>query len=421
MKLPRTRHYKRNDAATALKHLNVLSLVTAASCAESLSFDRPAVHEPIGERFTDFLARVNRQRDHAARRGIVDEFMKIVRTSGRPVIEDNRIYFLYQGKAERVGVPSDLNGWNPFSDTMSRIRGTNLFFLEKKVDGAARFEYKFSVDSTWILDPFNSQHAMGGYGPNSEIRMPGYKPPRDIEFRPRIPHGTFDALSFRSRLLGRTHPVFVYLPAGYKNTRRRYPSVYIMDGGEYISLALMHNVLDNLIADGRIRPVIGIFVDPRTDVRNSETSKRMLDYTMSDTFVSFLTTELRKMLLRKYRLIPRPHNTAIMGASLGGLISTYAACTRPDVFGLCAAQSPSYWLKNEAMIELIAASPRVPVKLYVDTGTIRDAQTQTRKMKAVLKQKGYEFTYAEYPESHNWVNWRARVPDILSYFWGKED
>jgi enterochelin esterase-like enzyme len=39
-------------------------------------------------------------------------------------------------------------------------------------------------------------------------------------------------------------------------------------------------------------------------------------------------------------------------------------------------------------------------------------------MKAVLEQKGYDLTYAEYPESHNWVNWRARLDDILECFWG---
>ena len=61
-----------------------------------------------------------------------------------------------------------------------------------------------------------------------------------------------------------------------------------------------------------------------------------------------------------------------------------------------------------------------PGKFYIDTGTIRDAQEHARKMKKVLEEKCYDFSYGEYPESHNWVNWRSRLDDILVYFWGKK-
>ena len=144
----------------------------------------------------------------------------------------------------------------------------------------------------------------------------------------------------------------------------------------------------------------------------------MLDYTMSDTFVTFLIEEVRAKLLKKYRLKKEPEQTAIMGASLGALIATYASYTHPDVFGLCAAQSPAYSWNEDAMIKKISRGPKRQVKFYIDTGTIRDAQEKARKMKRVLEEKGYVIHYAEYPEGHNWANWRARVDDILRYFWG---
>ena len=389
---------------------------SAASRAQLLN-SRSPIERP-GERFNDFLETVTSEKDSISRKATVDTYVAMVRDSGRAIIEDTIVYFLYSGKARRVAVASDLNGWNDSLDTMKRIDGTNFFHLSKSVDAAARFEYKLVVDSTWILDPLNRQQSFGGYGPNSEIWMPHYSPPKEIEYRPEILHGTVDTLIFKSKLLGRSHPVFIYTPPGYKKSRRKYPSIYVTDGGEYISLALMLNALDNLLAERRIEPVVGIFIDPRTDGRDARTSTRMVDYSLSDTFVNAVVGELRPKLMKRFRLFAKPEETAIMGASLGGLISTYAAYVHPEVFGLCAAQSPAYWWKEKVIFRLIENGPREQIKFYIDTGTIRDAQAEASQMRDLLEAKGYEVKYAEHPEGHNWVNWRARLSDILTYFWG---
>jgi len=201
----------------------------------------------------------------------------------------------------------------------------------------------------------------------------------------------------------------------------RYPAIYVLDGGEYITLALMVNVLDNLISAERIHPVIAVFLDPRTDIRNSNTSKRMTEYALNGDFVTSLADELHPWIDAKYRVDPRPEQTAILGASLGGLAATFAAYERPDVFGLCAAQSASYQWSDSALIDSIASGPRKPIKFYISTGTIHDAELAARRMKSVLDQKGYELRYSEHPEGHNWVNWQARLSDILLYFWGMEE
>ena len=415
----RRKNSQMNVKAT-LRYISAASLLTTAASAQNQRSHQLLAAEAIGQRFTDFLASVEAQMDSAKRATMIDEYVEKLKEYGRPYVESDTTYFVYQGSAKRVGVPSDLNGWTATADTMRRIQGTNLFYLKKVVDEAARFEYKLAVDSMWILDPLDKQQAMGGYGPNSEIWMPTYAPPKEIEYRSDISHGGVDTFAIKSKLLKRTHPVFVYTPPGYRNSKQLYPSIYVTDGGEYITLALMLNVLDNLIAEKRMQPIVAIFVDPRTDIRDSRTSKRMLDYTMSDTFVNFMITEVRAKMIKRYRLNASPKQTAIMGASLGGLIATYAAYTRSDVFGLCAAQSPAYQMNDRAIIKMISVGPKKPINLYIDTGTIRDAQDNARRMKAVLEEKGYPLHYAEYPESHNWVNWRARIDDILMYFWGME-
>lgn len=403
---------------STFKYLSAASLLTASTSARTFTLDQRDSIEALGERFPDFLARVTALADSYARQQAVNAFTSRLREYGRAVIEDSTVYFVYQGHALHVGVPSDLNGWSPAADTMVSLPETDLFYLAKTINSAARFEYKFAVDSTWIIDPFNRQQAMGGYGPNSEIWMPQYQPPNEIHFNPDIPHGIIDTIMVKSTILGRTHPVFVYLPPGYKKSREHYPAIYVTDGGEYLSLGLMNNVLDHLIAARRITPVVALFVDPRTDIRDSQTSMRMLDYTMSDSFVNFLVAEVQPKIRKAYRITSDPHQTAIMGASAGGLIATYAAFTRPDVFGLCAAQSASYWWNRDTMIQMVAGNPKKDIRFSIDTGTISDAQEKSRKMRDVLLEKGYSLSYHEQPEGHNWVNWRSRIDDILEYFWG---
>ncbi len=301
---------------------------------------------------------------------------------------------------------------------MTRIRGTNFHYRAIQLQRRTRFEYRLAVDSTWILDPYNHQQAFGGSGPNSEVTMPGYRPPSEFTWRASVPEGTIDALEFTSKLLNRSHPVFVYQPHQYSRSQRFYPSLYVLDGGDYLSLGMMATALDNLIAGRRIRPIIVVFVEPRTDVTRPGTNKRTADYTMSDLFVTSLTHELRQMIERKFRVKSEGKDRAIMGASLGGLLATYAAYKHPRLFSLCAAQSPSYWWRNRSVIRMIARGPLRPVKFYLDTGTVQDSLDTARAMRDVLERKGYRYTYSEYQEGHNWGNWRARIPSILEYFWG---
>lgn len=109
-----------------------------------------------------------------------------------------------------------------------------------------------------------------------------------------------------------------------------------------------------------------------------------------------------------------------MGASLGGLAAVHAAFERPDIFGLSAAQSPSLWLQDARLITRIEQEPVKPIGIYIDSGTIRDAQKETRRAREVLTARGYRLHYEEHPEGHNWFNWRVRIGSILRYFWGKE-
>ncbi len=369
------------------------------------------------ERFETFAERVASIADSAGRSREVDALVSRVRQAGTVMSEDSALTIIYRGAARHVFVAGDPNGWDPGRDEMKRLPGTDLFFLTWNFDPAARIEYKLVVDSAWILDPLNTLRAAGGFGENSEVRVPRYRFPG--ETLPRgVPHGSIDTTSFTGRAPGRRTTVYVYLPQGYRSGTKTYPVLYVTDGGEYLSRANMNVVLDNLIAQGEIVPLIAVFLEPRSDPADPRANTRMSDYALNDNFIDALSGDLLPFLLKRYRMLDGPRNTAIMGASMGGLIATYAAFRHPETFGLCAAQSPSYQWGNDTLITMIRSGPVKDFRMYLCTGTIRDAERRARIVRDIMREKGYAVTYAEYPESHNWLNWRGRLGEILRTFWG---
>lgn len=370
----------------------------------------------LSQTFSAFIEQVNAEQDSSAKAKLIDEYLT---HNTVPIVEGTTIHFVYRGHANSVSVPSELNRWNPDHGRMKRIDGTDLFVREETMPINGRLEYKFWADSSWILDPLNKRKAQGGYGENSEVWMPEYIPPTAIEYNPNIPHGTIDTLWIESKLLHRTHPLYVYRPAGNYESQK-LPVVYVTDGGEYLSFGKMNNVLDNLLAEKSIKPVLGVFIDPRTNPNDNSTSKRMSDYAASDTFLDFLEQEVLPFIEQNYPASQKASERVLMGASMGGLIATYAVLKRPQLFLNAAAQSPAYLQANAAVIELAKSTKNTDGNFYFDTGTIRDTREETSLVAATLKDIGAKVSYAEYPEGHNWSNWRARIEEILKYFFPRK-
>lgn len=378
-----------------------------------MTFSTPAAHP---QTFLEFIAKLSSAPDSLTRFNLIENYLS---HRSVPVIEGEKVHFLYRGKGKVVAVPGEMNRWSPLDAVMERVTGTNLFYRTYTIPLNGRVEYKIWGDSVWTLDPLNMRKAQGGYGENSDLWMPEYRESSTIQFKSNIPRGKIDTLYFSSKFLKRKRPVFVYTPpethqeAGRK---KRLPTLYVTDGGEYLSLGKMHTIIDNLLAEKRIRPVLGVFIDPRIDVHNSATSKRMIDYAASEKFLDFLEKELTPFIEKKFPAAQKPTDRLIMGASMGGLISTYAVLKRNHFITNCAAQSPAYFQADSAVIKLAKKVRKTDVRISIDTGTINDTEIEARLVRQMLEDRGVRVRYAEFPEGHNWTNWRARIGDILEYF-----
>jgi len=348
--------------------------------------------------------------EESRRQARVDSFINAQRSF--PIVEDTIVYFVYTGEGRKVSVPGDFNGWNPSHAPMRHVPGTNFWYRVEGFERDARLDYKFFRDGgMWFLDPLNKLKVQGGFGPNSELRMPLYEPPLEVEYQPDIPHGEIVARAFRSEILGNNREVRLYLPPGYRVGAGPYPLVLVHDGLEYLSLVRMDNVLDYLIAHERVRPPVALFVP---------TVKRNREYTgggMKD-FARAVVKELLPEISTDFAVSDDPAETVVIGSSAGADISLFLGIRYPERFGNIGILSP-YIDKN--VRKAYSVSKCTGARIYIVHGSydhLRVIHSSVRGFLPILRTKGYDYEYHVYHEGHSYGLWRAHIDDILECFLG---
>lgn len=344
-----------------------------------------------------------------------------------PLIEnDSLICFFWIGKADTVLLNGDLQaGWaNP--DIMKAINcgEVSFFFKICTAPPDARLDYLFIVDGKEITDPLNKRITPSGYGLHSEVVMPRFIPDTVRNFRTDIPHGTVDSILFISREKEQApRPVKIYKPYGY-DTLPALPSFYVMDGFKAMEFMSFTNVLDNLIADKKIKPVAAVFLDYVKEDDN-------LFLNNTERLLKVLCDELVPFIDRIYKTKTDPHSRAITGISAGGHFSLITAFTRPDVFLSAAGQSATLTEELFEAMHTVSENKKNlnERRIYFDVGiydltagTIDNHTflTANRMLNEEMKSSGFNFRYHEFNDGHQWANWRERADDILIYFFAPQ-
>ncbi len=273
-------------------------------------------------------------------------------------------------------------------------------------------------------------------------RGPNYKlsPGQVLDLYPHftVQQGTYSVhwTNFTSTVLPSTRGIWLYVPPTYiENTRARMPVVYMHDGQNLFdpSTAFGGNewkvdeTMDAAAEDGTIREAIVIGVE--------NTADRMNEYTMppspgkGDQYIKMIADEIKPMVDAELRTLATRDATALMGSSLGGLISSYGGVYRSDVFGLVGAMSPSTWWNSRQILGDVAAIPQQPqraLKVYVDSGDSgpsNDDVTNTADLAKAYTTDGYvEGTTLHYVVQpggqHNETYWAQRLPGGLAFLLG---
>lgn len=247
--------------------------------------------------------------------------------------------------------------------------------------------------------------------------------------------------------------VDVWLPPSYASAAgRRYPVVYMHDGQNLFDPALafagsewdVDGAMLRLLARGAVREVIVVAVwnTPRrfeeykpAVVAGESVSMhiegrppvRVADIA-SEAYLDFLVGELKPFIDARYRTLPGPGDTIVLGSSMGGLVSLYALACHPDVFGAAGAVSPHWPAADGAFADWLPGHLPPPGRhrLWFDHGTATldaaYAPLQDR-VDAGLRRAGWvegrDWTRRVFPgAAHDEAAWRARIDQVLLFLLG---
>lgn len=255
-----------------------------------------------------------------------------------------------------------------------------------------------------------------------------------------------------SAFLGPTRNVEIWLPPGYDDDRStRYPVLYMHDGQNLFDPRIANTGVDwgvdeavvRLVDRGIIPPVIVVGVWSSTS-RGPEYSP----WRAAPDYARFLLEELMPRVNAAFRTRTGPANTAVMGSSMGGLLSFFLVTHHPDVFGACGCLSSHFPLSEAVVAQYfrdgatsaapdttpyilrdIANGLRVPsgTRYWFDYGTLgldsTYAPTQTAVRTWLLSlglSEGKDFEMRRYEgATHTEASWRARLEDPLTYLFGR--
>ena len=226
-----------------------------------------------------------------------------------------------------------------------------------------------------------------------------------------------DAQLIQSDVLTYELQYWVYTPAGY-DTLDDLPVLFLSDGAWYKETGEMPAVLDSLISNELMEPIVAVFLDARIP-GHENLSRRNAQFFCNASYISFYKQELIPTIDSTYKTRAERTARTIAGLSFGGLNAACFGLYAHDSFEGIAMQSPATH-PVQYIHQAYADSVKLPLRLFMSSGDHNDNEGRTRAFRDILEGKEYPMKYIEVPFAHNWDNWGPLQDDLLLYFYGRE-
>lgn len=184
----------------------------------------------------------------------------------------------------------------------------------------------------------------------------------------------------------------IYLPNSYAEGAKRYPAIYVQDGGNVVLNAF--NYLDHLFITKQLPELI--FVGITSHDRNYEYTPWPADTLVpggvlfgggANDYIQVLADQIKPYIDAHYATMPEPEHTAIAGCSFGGLVSAHAYYLRSDTFGKSAWLSASFWYEGYVKHMQETPLPAADHRLYMYVGELEGIHKTTIQAEMVAQTK----------------------------------
>lgn len=250
-----------------------------------------------------------------------------------------------------------------------------------------------------------------------------------------VPHGTVSKVWYPSPTLGmEQRRMTVYTPAGYADSNKQYPVLYLLHGAggdenAWSELGRAVQILDNLIAQGKAEPMIVVMPNgngaqqavpgeyPNSMYKPSFANAKTMEGSFEKAF-----PDIMKYVETHYRTLNDKKHRAIAGLSMGGFHSLYISANYPDLFGYVGlfsaainrqAKGENTYIYENLEEKLARQFADAPELYFIGIGNGDFLFQDNVKYRELLDSHGYKYEYMETDGGHEWRNWRKYLNHLL--------
>jgi enterochelin esterase family protein len=168
-----------------------------------------------------------------------------------------------------------------------------------------------------------------------------------------VPHGVMQRLEYQSLSIDKAREALVYLPPGYDGSTDRYPVLYLLHGAGgdenvWPDRMQANMILDNLIADGELDPLVVVMPHGFTNRMPTDDRPRVAGAYKSEMeeFAVDFVSDLVPIVESRYRVVADRVHRAIAGNSMGGGQALAIGLTHPEIFSSVASFSAAMQIAN---------------------------------------------------------------------------
>lgn len=247
----------------------------------------------------------------------------------------------------------------------------------------------------------------------------------------KVPHGALHQHWYDSKTLSMLRSVIVYTPPDYDREKTSYPVLYLLHGSggtesSWTMDGLANVILDNLIADGRVKPMIVVMPFGHTEPSMRPGTMPTFRARDMTAFSNDLINDVIPLVERTYRVARQPDKRAIAGFSMGGNQARQIGLARLDLFSYVATFSGTVGVRNgavsvetieESFADVLADASATNGMLRLFWAAVGTEETnliaQHRILNDVLDRHGIRHEFVTIPGGHTWHVWRRNLRDLL--------
>lgn len=352
-----------------------------------------------------------------------------------PEIHDDRtVTFLLEApEAKEVRLTGDWmppNGWVPGSVEMVRDEKGTWHFTTEPLEPEL-YGYVFLVDGLRVIDPNNVFVSRDIANLTNIFLVEGGR--SDLYRINDVPHGTVSRRWYESPGLGMDRRITIYTPPGYETGQSSYPVLYLLHGAggdedAWIELGRAGQIMDNLIALGKAKPMIVVMPNgnviqdaaPGQGEQGYYKPTFMVPGTMDGTYEESFP-EIIHFVESNYRVKAGKAHRAIAGLSMGGYHSMHISRYYPELFDYVGLFSAALLPSQNATAEIyqnidetLRKQMQHGYELYwIGIGKDDFLYRNNLEFKKKLDDMGMTFTFRESEGGHIWKNWRSYLSEFL--------